>query len=650
MAVAENKFPLGTRELHPTGGTYVGEALREHNVSIAFGVSGGHIWNMVDNISYCGVKLITVQHEQVAVYAAEAYARVSGRTGVVFATVGPGVANCFSPLNQAKLSCTPIVILCGGNMPEQDGALPIQDGNAEIMLPPVTKWTKRCDRPAMFKHWLAKAFHDAQAYPKGPIGLEFTLRGLIYDMIPPNAPAGPLGEHVLYAPEWKGADEMGKGFTSGGDPERIAKAAKLIVEAKHPLIVAGDGLHWSKGSPELIELAEMLQIPVSTRRIARGSVPDTHPLYISNKIVNKGLKECDLVISLGMKVGHFDNAFGSVWPRTVQIADHDSHVWTYIKNTEVVVLGTPRVVLRQIIDYCKANGLTASADHKDWANRCSTMQSGRYEEMNARAMKYAKNDPIHHAYLSKVVWDLCEEKYNGMNRVVIDGYTISGFFPAFMKLRFSGQCLDASEQAGVGHGVGMSIGACFADREDGKPNVPMVAMMGDAGMGNSGMDVETAARYKLPIVFVVTNNGGWLTGMKYLYYGENWETMGPQDHGTGQEFISGIRYDRIGENLGCHGEHVTKPEELKAALERAFAAAEGGQPAVVNVVVDKTLANPITHDFSYTMCWAHIPYENLPLRGKALRRNQMRNIPWKELGEPEYPIPDAWEPVGPDGL
>ncbi|MHB1126182.1 MAG: thiamine pyrophosphate-binding protein [Bacillota bacterium] len=650
MSVEEKNIPLGARELYPTAGNYVADGLKEHKVSIAFGVSGGHIWNMVDNISFVGIKMITVQHEQVAVYAAEAYARVSGRTGVVFATVGPGVANCFSPLNQAKLSCTPIVMLCGGGLPEFDGSYQIQTGNAEEMLPSVTKWVKRCDRPAMFKHWIARAFHYAQAYPKGPVALEFTLRALLYDMVPPNAAPGPLGEHVHWSPEWKGTEEMGQPVTSGGDPERIEKAVKLIAEAKHPLIVVGDGLHWSKGSAELIELAEMLQIPVSTRRIARGSVPDTHRLYLSNKIVNRGLKECDLVISVGMKIGHFDNAYGGVWPRTIQIADSEEHIWTFIKKTECVVLGTPRVVLKQMIDYCKANGVTASEDHKDWAARCSERQSGRYDEMSARALKYANYAPIHHAYLSKVVWDLCEEKYNGMNRVMIDGYTISGFFPAFMKLRYSGQALDASEQAGVGHGIGMAIGAAFADREDGKPNVPIVAMMGDAGMGNSGMDVETAARYKLPIVYVVTNNNGWLTGMKYLYYGEDWEAMGEQDHGQGQEFISRIRYDVIGQALGCHGEHVTKPEQLKPALERAFAAAEAGQPAVVNVEVELSIANPITHDISYTMCWAHIPYDKLPKRGKAIRRNQIKAFPWTELGEPELPLPDAWEPVGPDGF
>ncbi|MHB1126183.1 MAG: thiamine pyrophosphate-binding protein [Bacillota bacterium] len=648
MAVEENQIPLGARELYPTAGNYIGEGLKEHGVTIAFGVHGGHIWNMVDNISMAGIKLITVQHEQTAVYAAEAYSRASGRTGVVYATVGPGVANCFSPLNQAKLSNTPIVMLCGGCFPEQDAALPIQDGNAEVMLPPVTKWVKRLDRPAMFKHWIARAFHHAQAFPKGPVALEFTLRAVVYDPIPPNAPAGPLGEHSLWVEKWKG-DLTGKPMTAGGDPELIEKAMKLIASAKRPILVAGDGLHWSKGSAELLEFAEMLQIPVSTRRVARGSVPDTNRLYISNKIVSKAMRECDLVVSLGMKAGHFDG-FGATWPRTIQIAEGEEHMWTYIKNTEVGIIGTPRVVLSQMLDWAKANKLEATETSKEFVNRCSALQATRVQELAARAMKYANNNPIHHAYLAKTAWEVCEDLYGGMNRVITDGYTMSGFFPGFMKLRYSGQCLDASEQAGVGHGVGMAIGAALADREDGKPNVPVLAMMGDAGMGNSGMDVETAVRNKLPIVYLITNNNGWLTGMKYHYYGKNWEALGEQDHGIGQEFVPGIRYDKMFEYFGCHGEYITEPGQIRSALERAFKAAESGKTAVVNVEVDRTIVNPVGYDVSYTMCWIHLPWDKLPKRGKAIRRNQIRNFPWDQLGVPEMPMPDPWEPVREDEM
>ncbi|MHB1128230.1 MAG: thiamine pyrophosphate-binding protein [Bacillota bacterium] len=647
--IEERKLPLGKLELHPTAGTYVADCLKEHGVTIAFGVQGGHIWNMVDNMSLAGIKLITVQHEQCAIYAAEGYARASGRTGVAYATAGPGVANCFSPLNQAKISCSPIVMLCGGNFPEQDSVYTMQVGEAEQMLPSVTKFIKRCDRPAMYKHWISRAFHHAQAYPKGPCALEFTIRSLVYDPVPPNAPAGALGEHVLYSPEWKGAAKMGKPLTSGGDPACIANAVKMIAAARHPLLVVGDGLHWSKGSAELKEFAELMQIPVSTRRLARGSVPDTSRYYISNRVVSRGLKDCDLVISIGLKIGLFDNNFGSVWPRTIQIAESEEHVWTYVKNTEEVIVGTPSVVLRQMIDYCKANGIGATEERKAWVDRCADQQHERMEQLHARAMKYAKNDPVHWAYLAKEIWDMCEEKYDGMNRVMIDGYTMSGFFPGFMRLRYSGQSMDASENAGVGHGVGMAIGAAFADREDGKPNIPILSMMGDAGMGNSGMDVETAARFKLPIVFVVTNNGGWLTGMKYLYYGENWENMGPQDQGIGQQFTEKIRYDLMFQPVGCHPEHVTKPEQIRPAMERAFAAAEKGQPAVVNVEVDPSISNPVTNDPGYTFAWAHVPWEKMPLRGKAIRRSQIRYLAWDEAGIPEMPLPDPWDPVNDEG-
>ncbi|MHB1418526.1 MAG: thiamine pyrophosphate-binding protein [Bacillota bacterium] len=650
MSEEERKLPLGKLELYPSAGNYIADCLREHGVTIAFGIQGGHIWNIVDNMSLAGIKIITFQTEHAAIYAAEGYARASGRTAVAFATVGPGVANCFSPLNQARLSCTPIVLLCGGQFPEQDGTYIMQSGNAEEMLPSVTKWVKRIDRPAMYKHWLSRAFHYAQAYPKGPVALEFTMRGLIYDMVPPYAPAGPVGEHYLYSPQWKGEGKMGKPVTSGGDPACIENTVKLIHAAKHPLVVVGDGLHWSNGAADLQEFVQLMQIPVSTRLLARGSVPETGRYYISNRVVNRGLKDCDLVISIGMKISAFDNNWGSSWQRTIQIAEDEDHVWTFIKNTEEVIIGTPRVVLRQMIDYCKANGIGATEERKAWVDSCAAKQQERMEQLYARAMKYAKNEPVHWAYLAKEIWDLCEEKYDGMNRVMIDGYTMSGFFPSFMRMRFSGQSMNASEQAGVGHGVGMAIGAAFADREDGKPNIPVVAMMGDAGMGNSGMDVETAARFKLPIVFVVTNNNGWLTGMKYLYYGKNWENMGPQDQGTGQEFTPKIRYDVMFQQVGAHPEHVTRPEQIRPAMERAFAAAEKGQPAVVNVEVDPSIANPVTFDSAYTFAWAHIPWDNLPLRGKAIRRSQVSFLAWDEAGIPEMPIPDPWDPVNEDGF
>jgi len=216
----------------------------------------------------------------------------------------------------------------------------------------------------------------------------------------------------------------------------------------------------------------------------------------------------------------------------------------------------------------------------------------------------------------------------------MDGYTISSFAPPLIKCRYSGQYIDCGEQAGVGHGIGMAIGAAFADPEASKR--PIVVFMGDSGQGLAGYDVETAARYKLPIVYMVTNNNGWFTGMKYLNYGKGWEAMGPQDQPLAWEFLPDMRYDKISEWMGCHGEYVTEPGQIRPAMERAFRAAEGGKPAVVNVIVDGSINNRECYTIAYAILWGHIPWDKLPKRGKAIRRNLLFNLPWDEAGVPPH--------------
>jgi len=638
MADATQQVPLGMREMQPNASTYIAQCLKEQGVEVAFGVHGGHIWQMVDEISNAGIKIITVRHEQAAVYAAEAYSKVTNKPGVAFATVGPGTGNTVSAIQQAFWSCSPVIVLLGGCEYEHDRTYTMQEAHADELLPSITKWVKRLVHPDQFKHFITRAFKDAQAYPKGPIALEFSMSALLTP-VPPMAPAGMYGEHACYVDQWRGEDTS-KPIPIAGAPELVEKATKLLFEAKNPVIFAADGLHWSGGWNELREFVELAQIPVTNRRIARGAMPEDHPLYFSSRIVRQALAGCDLLVAIGMKVGGFDG-YGGGWPKCIQINESTEHIWTFIK-TPVAIVGSPKLVLRQMIDYAKAHNLKAPAGRTEWAKQLHDAQEATAKAMEAKAEKYKDHKPVHYGYLAKVIWDVAEEMYGGKNRVVIDGYTISDYAPPFIRAKYSGQVMDASEQAGVGHGVGMAIGAAFADPEMKKQ--PMIALMGDAGIGLAGMDIETAARYKLPIVYIVTNNNGWLTSMRYTHYGKNWEALGSQDREMGEECLPDIRYDKMFEEMSCHGEWVTEPGEIRPALERAFKAAEGGKPAVVNVKMDPTIGNRQTYSFGYSSVWAHIPWDNLAKRGKALRR-QMRNFPWDELGIPEMPVPDPWEPV-----
>ena len=637
--------PLGSREFHPNAAAVFAEALKENGAEIAFGVHGGDLWNIVDEISRIGIKLITVHHEQTAVYAAEAYAKATGKVGVFYADTGPGSANVASALQQCYLSCSPVVGIVGGPIIGHEKSYTIQPSYAEHMFSHITKWTQRIVADYEVKHFIAKAFKDAQGYPKGPCVIEFPLGALVG--LPTPSDYTTMAGSVLYKNRWRG-EETGTDLPqSGGDPERVEKAVKKINKAKKPVIFAGDGLHWTNASAELIEFAEKAHVPVCGRRVGRGIMPETHPLHFNSRIHRKILPQCDLLVAMGMKVGFFDSNFGTEWPKCIQINASWEHIFESV-DTEMIVLGSPKIVLKQMIKQMKSENYLINEERMNWLDEIKYQQKEADKNLAARALKYKDHEPVHHGWLCKELWDTCEALYGGMNRLIVDGYTISGFIPAFPKARYSGQILDSSEQAGVGHGIGMAIGAALGDPESKRH--PVISLMGDAGMGNSGFDIETALRYELPIVYIVTNNDGWLTGMKYQYYGKNWEVLGPQDRKHGQAFLPDIRYEKLSEVFGIHGEYVNKPEEFRPALERSLRSAEQGKTAVINVIVDPSLINPVTYNMGYAAGWGHIPWNELPKRGKAIRRNHLFLIPWDETDVADMPLPDPWEPLSEDEM
>ncbi|MBW1836542.1 MAG: DUF362 domain-containing protein [Deltaproteobacteria bacterium] len=637
--------PLGKREYYPSAGSLFAEALQEHGTEIAFGVHGGELMSIIDTMSRKGIKLITVRHEQTAVYAAEAYSKVTGKAGVFYANSGAGTANLASALQQCYLSCSPAVGICGGTMAGHERSYTGLPSYAEHMFSRITKWTQRIAGDFSVKHFISKAFKDAQTYPKGPCVVEFPIFSMSGPVTTPNLMT--LSARMLEKHKWRG-EETGKPMPPpGGDPELIEKLVEKICKAKKPLILAGDGVHWSGAGKELAEFAELAQVLVTGRRLGRGAMPETHPYHIGWRLNRKELPECDLLVLIGMKVGMFDSAFGQGWPKCIQINESPEHIWEYLK-TDMIIIGGPKVVLKQMIQCMQANQMKPPETRIDWIHRVQKSQHEYDDKLALKALKYKDNHPIHHGWLCKALWDTCEELYDGMNRIIIDGFTISGFIPSFPKTRYSGQIMDASEHAGVGHGVGMAIGAALGDPE--ARNHPTIALMGDGGIGVAGFDIETALRYELPIVYLITNNDGWLTGLKYNFYGKGWEALGPQDRRYGHEFLPGIKYDRLSEVFGIHGEFVEEPGDFRPALERALKSAEEGKTAVLNVRVDPTLVSPALHQIGLQAQYGHVPWNELPKRGKAMRRFYHFMFPWSETEVPPVSAPDPWEPVGEDEM
>nr|HID58597.1 thiamine pyrophosphate-binding protein [Desulfobacterales bacterium] len=653
------EVPLGKREIYPSVGKYIAEVLKEQGVTIAFGSPGGHIWHFVDAISRIGIKLIIFGHEQNAVYAGEAYSQVTGKPAVCFGTVGPGTGNSFSAMQQAFLSNSPIIYLAGGIEQEHDNLYnTIQESICAEFFEHVTKWSQRVFYPWSVKQFLTRGFRIAQAAPKGPVAFEMGIDLLLsMDEMRKYYWGGYWPQHANYLPEWRG-EETAKPINSGADPLDIEKAAKRIFEAERPFVIIGDYASWDKAGPEIEEFINLTKIPFNTRRIGRAAVSEKHPYH--HRGFPRFRNEIDLMIPIGLKVGFFDG-YATGWPESIQIAPSQDYVWTYIK-THTTLMGNTKTIMRQLNECIKAKGYDkVSPQREEWVKRCQQSLAEATEARKARAYKYGPDHPryasknvLHYGYMSQIIREVNEELYGSAVRVAIDGYTLSDFVMPYLVFTRPSSCITANDQAGVGHGVGQAIGAAIADLEEGGEVIPFLSLMGDSGMMNAMPDISVATQWELPIVYLVTNNSGWMPGMKYPWYGPNWDILGEQDvfgnewmgrKTWGEERTIDIRFDKFVEVVGGHGMLCDRESTFKEDLKTAFGIAEKGTPVIMNCIMDQHLVNKAVTGPVYVLMYAHIPWDELPIRGKHSRRTYLGN--WFEglTDYPEMPPYDPWEPL-----
>ena len=312
------------------------------------------------------------------------------------------------------------------------------------------------------------------------------------------------------------------------------------------------------------------------RRAGQGAVDEANPLAIRGAWKKPFTGQADLVLAVGFRYWSGEK-FGQppTWTdkaKYVQVDPDPERVGWHVP-AEVGIVGDPKLVLRQIIDKIKEVGadFSAKAD-SPWIAQMGEVR-GNYERMIAEREAETHDDtPIHPDRLTKDLVSVVDDDAT----LVIDSFTLSGYTSQWFTAHEMGQIVDAGPLAPVGHGVGMGIGAAL-----GRPGKQVVVVSGDGGIGIGGWDMETAAKYNIPVVTLLWNNSSW---------GPDFESM-PILKGRTDPFdmVPDIRYDRVFEPMGVHTEHVAAPDEIIPALERALGS---GKPAVVNVVGDKRYGHP----------------------------------------------------------
>ena len=543
--------------------TAVAKVLKEEGIEWYAGVHGGHLWHLMIEIAKQDIRMYHMRHEQSGVYCAEGWARTTGKPGICFGTAGAGYGNMVPGIYQAFLSRSPVICLLGQHATSEDGWGPFQEGYAEPVASHFTKWTRRIIDPSMAAYFTQKAFRDAMTYPMGPVALE----------IPANI-MGQIAGDENNLRGYMAPSRVANPSQPAGDPQVVEKAVRILSNAKKPIIVAGDGIFWSKASEELKEFIELLSIPVITRRMGRGAVPEDHPLAFGGGFRRPIQMQADVVAIFGLRMNMLEGfglppRFPSENVKYLQIAEDPEELTTRLP-TELSISGSPKQILRQIINCAK--DLKLKPDRREWISFVAKEREIDRLGTQASVEKVRNNKPIHPLFLASEIVDFLDRDAT----VILDSFSMSGFFTDQFKATFAGQLLDAATWSGVGHSVGMAIGAQL-----GRPGKQVVSLLGDGGMGIAGFDIETAARYCLPICYIVFNNSGWMNpSTQQLIIPEVKDSWC---------MLPNIRYDKIFAEMGCHTEFVTEPQDIKPALQRAFSS---GRTSVLNVIPDSNVVPP----------------------------------------------------------
>jgi acetolactate synthase-1/2/3 large subunit len=538
------------------GVNVTGRILKEQGIRYVFGIPGGHVWALDTTFYKHGIKRVHMRHNQAAAYAADAYARCTLSPGICYGTAGIGATDSVSGINQAWQTRSPVIALFGMHESREGCRGFLQETYPAKIYESITKWSVDINDSRLIPLYLERALRDCMAYPPGPVVLSFTLESLVRARSKKDT-LGVVPQTITYS--------------SAVDPVAVERIVKELMEAKRPVIVAGEGIHWAAASVELLELAELLHIPVNTRRIARGSVPEDHPLAFGGGYRSEFWKDADLFLILGLRLGCFE-VYGAApyWPaeaKKILVQETPVDGWTATPFDELII-ANPKVFLTQMID-C-ARGMRKGTDRLEWLEHLTFCREVYENGLAEDETEYENQTPIHPWILAREVAQFLDPS----TTIILDSFIGSTFLSDRIKAKFSGQILDSGEAGSVGHGIGMGIGAQLA-----RPGRPVFVLMGDAGMGVNGGDVETAIRYNLPVVYLVCNTSSWFGGVGCWFQGQidSWR-MSPE-----------IRYDKMYEALGCHTEQVTETQQIKPALDRAFSS---GKTAVINIIVDSRVVHP----------------------------------------------------------
>lgn len=546
------------------GGRLAAEALIERGVEYVFTLSGGHVTPIHQFLEGSPVTIFDTRHEQAAVFMAEAWARMTRKPAVALVDAGPGFTNALSGIANARLSNTPVILIAGAVGLENAEKLDLNDMNQLPVIEPMVKKAWVCHLAERIPEFIDMAFRTAAAGRPGPVYLE-----LPCDVL--NAAVDPAKVKHLRS----------RVNSRPTDLEGAREILNLLRAAHSPVIVAGSGVWYADAGEPLRAFAEQTGIPVFTENSGRGTLSDTHPLCFGSSLaICPGaaffaLASADLVLFLGSRLSLF-YVFGDIFRKDAKFiqADIEAEEIGRNRSVDLGIVGDVRallVELNRLVD-AERGGEGLRGRFQGWVE---TLRKADVDGKAAAQPLWTSDAvPIHPLRLAREI-----DAFMGREEdiVVADGGDTRVWMGMTRTVRAGGRYIDYGLYGCLGVGIPFANAAKLRH-----PESRVLLVIGDGSVGFNFMEFHTAIRKWLPIVVVVANDQSWgmIAHSQTLRMGHciaDGTCLGPVD------------YHRMVEALGGFGLAVERPEEIRPALEAAFAS---GRTACINVAVDPSVISP----------------------------------------------------------
>jgi acetolactate synthase-1/2/3 large subunit len=522
------------------------ELLEKHNVDVMFGIPGGVLLPFYDELVQSDIRHILVRHEQCAGHMADGYARVAKRPGVCIATSGPGATNLVTGVATAFMDSSPLIAITGQVATGVLGNDAFQEADSFSLMMPITKHNFRVTDPKLLPETMKKAFMIATTGRYGPVHID----------IPTDIFHAEISDEEMAA---EVRVPKPRKNLSG-----LLDAIKLLEGAERPTIMVGGGVAWSQAGPDITRLAEMLMAPIVTTLMAKGSVPENHPLVLGvcgmhgRQVANYALNNCDVLLAIGTRFSDRVTGKLSEFGRTTKLVHVDIDSSEIGKNVKgrVGLVGDAWTVVHALIA-----GLQQRKRTPTWRVRIEQLNKECTCDYDLRTHPIKPQKVIHELSVN-LPDDAIVTTEVGQNQM-----WAAHFYKCHGKRMF----ITSGGLGTMGFGFPAALGAKIA-----RPESVVADIAGDGSLQMVSHEFATAVDNDIPVVVCLLNNG-WLGMVKQwqkLFYGERYMAT---KFGGSPDFV------KLAEAYGADAIRVERQSEVAEAVKRG---AKSDVPILLDFMID----------------------------------------------------------------